>query len=230
VRLIKWSWFGEAWKYFGAAPGVWIASVVIPFLPLILGQALLGGTQAILGYVSNSGRDVSAPGMAVMSGAALLGFALVLVALAIRVIFNASISVIANKQVRGEPVEIRDLFRRDAVVWSMFAFTIIFTALFFVGALAFYLPALLVLAFVPPGMALVADGAGAGESISRAFNILKSDWLGAVLFALTWNILLLVSIVPCGLGLLVTLPMVHILMALMYRDVIGKPTGSVEVH
>ena len=44
-----------------------------------------------------------------------------------------------------------------------------------------------------------------------------------VLFLFLFGILLFLSAIPCGLGLLVTLPMLYLISALAYRDMIGIP-------
>lgn len=189
---------------------------------MLLGYAIEAGLRGLAVVGPSQGYD---SGASLSSGAAiggtLIAFAFMLVSLVLQVIFNHSTSVIANKQVRGQPVTMSDLFRAGSGVGSMLVFSIVYLILFCIGAVAFYVGSVLVVAFLTPGMALVADGVPLGDAIRRSFDAMKRDWLGAILFTLAWNLLILVSAIPCGLGMLATLPMVNILMALVYRDVIG---------
>jgi len=56
---------------------------------------------------------------------------------------------------------------------------------------------------------------------------MKQDMWNAGAFVLVLGLLVAVSIIPCGLGLFVTLPMFFLVSALAYRDMIGMP-GAVS--
>jgi uncharacterized membrane protein len=80
-----------------------------------------------------------------------------------------------------------------------------------------------------PVYALLADGVDFRSALSRSVNGVGQDWLQAGLFVLVFTLLFLVSLIPLGLGQLVTLPMSVIIGSLVYRDMIGMPgTGPEE--
>jgi len=223
--LIKWGWFGEAWRYFWAAPVVWTTSVALPYGLLLIGEGILQWGKAFQPVSLESGQDVSA--LSVWAGDIVLAVnlmapSLIFLAFLIQLTFNSSSVVIAKRQVRGETVRVSDLFHPGPFMWPLVGFNVIAYVLLIVGTMIMYVPGLLVIAFVFPAIALVADGIGIGEAIRRTIEVLKQDIVGSILFALAWNLLVLVSIIPCGLGLLATLPMVQLLLALLYRDLIGR--------
>jgi hypothetical protein len=226
MGIIQWSWFGEAWHLFKREPLIWISSFVVPYVPLAAGYGIYF-CLILLAATGDNGGQV-APGDS--TGMSVLGDLVVFLSyccsLVIQAIFSHSTSVIANKQVRGQAVSYADLFRGGSGVLSMLLFCVAFQTLFLVGVFVFIVPGVLVVALLTPAMALVADGVPAIEAMRISFNAMKRDWLGATLFAFAWNLLIVVSAIPCGLGIFATVPMVNILMALVYRDVIGYPEAA----
>lgn len=214
-QLINWSWFSEAWRLFNKCRTIWIASGLVVYLPILM-AAILFSTPSLNTNSQNTGNDSSA------TIGPIAGFVLCLATFLLQIILNHTTSVIANKQVRGEPVTFSDLFRYWPSMWSMLGYNVCCLILFYFGLFLFVVPAICVVAFLAPGMALIADGISVGDSLRHSFTAMKRDPIGAILFALAWNALVMVSAIPCGIGLLVTLPMVNILMALIYRDVIGS--------
>ena len=82
---------------------------------------------------------------------------------------------------------------------------------------------LVVAAISLPAHALIADGEGVFSAISRSLSAMKTQALPVIGLLVIFGLLYMVSAIPCGLGLLVTVPMFWLLSALAYRDMIGMP-------
>ncbi len=74
-----------------------------------------------------------------------------------------------------------------------------------------------------PAFALMADGEGVINALRRSIRSMKAQWLPATGFVVVLGLLVYASEIPCGLGLLATLPMVFLVCALAYRDLAGMP-------
>ena len=74
-----------------------------------------------------------------------------------------------------------------------------------------------------PAFALMADGVRVFPALRRSVQAMKAHWLPATGFVFVLGLLVYASEIPCGLGLLVTVPMGFLVTALAYRDLAGMP-------
>lgn len=72
-----------------------------------------------------------------------------------------------------------------------------------------------------PAYVLTADGVPLLDSLARTFKALKHDWIRATGFFLLYDLIYTTSCLPCLLGLFVTAPMGVLILALVYRDLLG---------
>jgi hypothetical protein len=137
--------------------------------------------------------------------------------------FYGGLFRMSNRQVRGEAIGIGDVFSGGSTFLPMLGYVIIFGLISTLGSCCFCVGALPVYALLFPGFALIADGAGFSEAFTRAFEGMKQDWLRASLYVFVFGLIILVSFIPLGLGLLITTPMIYLSTSLAYRDMIGMP-------
>lgn len=88
---------------------------------------------------------------------------------------------------------------------------------------------IVLLALFWPGAAMIADGDSARNALDKSWNAMKGSWLISAVFMLVLGILVMISSIPCGLGLLATIPMAVIISSLMYRDMAGMPNSEPPV-
>lgn len=101
---------------------------------------------------------------------------------------------------------------------------IVAVILAFVFAFVLILCLFLILsALLLPAFALMADGVGVFDALRRSIRAMKAQWLPATGFVLVLGLLVYASEIPCGLGLLATIPMMFLVCALAYRDLAGMP-------
>lgn len=227
---VNFGWIGEAFALFQANAGLWIVATLLSLVPILVGAivgAIYGATAAASGNVPPP-PDPSDRG-AVLTRALSGGLPPVL-NLGIRIVTAIYTAWLAGgvyrtavKQVRGEAVSISDLFGGGDSMWKMLGFNIVYNLLTFIGTLFCIVPGALLAGLLFPGYALIADGESLGEAISRSMAAMKRDMWNAAAFIFVMGLLLLVSLIPCGLGLFVTLPMLYLVTALAYRDMIGMP-------
>ena len=137
--------------------------------------------------------------------------------------FYGGVYRMAVKQVRGEPISFGDIFSGGPTFLPMLGFNIVYGLASGIGLLFCLVPGFLIMGLLLAGPALVTDGAGVGGAISRSNDGMKVDMWNAAAFVFVMGLILVVSAVPCGLGLFVTVPMYWLISALAYRDMIGIP-------
>ncbi len=229
---VNFGWISEAWQFLSGKAGVWILAVLLYGIVSNIVNALIialfpnpayiappgpfGNTTYRFGISYGTNSNVTAVGQII---GALFTW-----------IFSsfqaASLYGMAVKQVRGGVISFADALAGGARFTQMLLLNLVMFFCYVAGIFAICLGALVVAAFLLPAQALVADGQPFSEALSASVNGMKRDWLTATLFVFVLGLLVIVSVIPCGLGLFVTVPMAYIIGALAYRDMIGMPGGA----
>jgi len=107
------------------------------------------------------------------------------------------------------------LFRHASTAATVVAFV--------VGVAAWLCAAAVLPGLLLPAFALMADGVRLFPALKRSVRAMKAHWLPATGFVFVMGLLVYASEIPCGLGLLATVPMAFLVTALAYRDMAGMP-------
>jgi hypothetical protein len=236
-RKVSFGWIGESWRFFSQTAGVWIVAVLIAAaVPLIIGGIIGGivGASRVSSPVPIPNFPASQGPFGSLSPLALGGGLPIGINIAIRLFswawtsfFYGGVYQMAVKQVRGEQIAFSDIFSGGPLFIPMLTFSLIYGILVGVGTLFCIVPGLLVAGLFLPGYALIADGiTSIGDVFTRCTEAMKADIWNAALFVFVMGLLILVSAIPCGLGLFVTLPMYWIISALAARDMAGMSGGG----
>ena len=224
-RRVNYGWIGESWQLFTEAAGAWILLLIVN---LVVSGIISFGVQTLFPNPNfvGAGPAGSSPWAAAMANqkispmGEIVNYAL---SWLIDSFFAACYYRLAVKQVRGEPVGVGDAFGGGPYYVQMLLVTLVVGLLSLGGLLVFCLGVFVVSGLMLPAQAMVADGVPAMEAISRSFEAMKSDWLNAGFFYFVLALLVAVSCIPCFLGLIATIPMMHIIGALAYRDMADMP-------
>ena len=206
-------WLGEALSLYRANVGLWLAAALLTsFAPSLL-------TSLVLVLIHGPHHFLGTPGLN-QPPALWLGLAI------LNTVYTAYLLAgacgMALKQVRGETPAFADLFGGRAVV-PMLGLLVIFQIAVNAGLSLLLVPGVLLFGLLLPAFALIADGVGLGEALKVSVRAMSRDLRGTAVFALVLGLLVFVSALPLGAGLLVTLPMCWLISALAYRDVVGLP-------
>lgn len=221
---VNFGWLNEAFDLFKANSGTWILAVLaFFFVPGVIGFVIgmvFGVANAAAGSAGSLHSGAFGSGLPIG-----LNLLIQVLSLAYRAFISGGLYHMAVKQVRGEPISATDLFNGGRYFLPMLAFSLLYSLAVIVGFVFFIVPGLLVISLMLPAYALLGDGVGFSEAISRSIDGMKRDVWNGVAFMFVLGLLLLVSAIPCGLGLFVTYPMFWLVSALAYRDMVGM-TGS----
>lgn len=195
---VRFEALGEAWRIVQPNLGTWIGATLIMMVCVI-------GLNLILGLMA--GRS---------------GFGAVITILASWIVsffFQCGMARMAIRQVRGERVEIGDLFSVTDVFAAVAIGAILYSLLTGIGFVLCIIPGLVMAGLLIAMPFLIVDQRmDAAGALSASMNAMKADLLMATLFIFVSGIIMVVSAIPCGLGLLFTVPMVYVAEALIYRD------------
>lgn len=191
----------EAWKYLQPNLGPWIGATLI--------YAVVTGVFSALSPKDSAGQpEIGAAYwmlslLSFVSGQFLLG----------------GLMRMAIHTVRTGRAEFGLLFSTFDVLPALLIAGILTPIASAIGFLLCIVPGLLLLGlflFVNP--LIVDQKKGAIEAISTSFNALKSQMWMALLYVIVLGLVLLAGLIACGVGILVTLPLILLAIAVTYRD------------
>jgi hypothetical protein len=195
---VRFETLGEAWRILQSNIGTWVGATVIMLVCVV-------GLNLVLRIIA--GHSMGAQGVATV-GSWIISF-----------FFQCGMARMAVRQVRGEQVQVGDLFSVTDVIGAVALGAVLYSLLTMIGFVLCILPGIILSGLLLLMPFLIADQRmDAAAALSSSMNAMKTDLLMAVLFIFVAGIIVLVSAIPCGLGTLVTIPMVFVAEALIYRD------------
>lgn len=234
---VNFGWIGEAFELYKGNIGVWIVATLMAFVPTIVGAVIGGIFGAATAAQHPSGGQPPFESSPTPFGGQqnqLTGGLPPPLYLGIQVaaaLYSAWLSGglygTAVKQVRGEAVSVNDIFSGGPLIWKMLGFNIVYGLAVGLGWCFCFVPGFLLSGLLFPAYALIADGETVGNAMTRSFEAMKRDMWNAGAFILVMGLVVLAGIIPCFVGLFVTIPMLYLATALAYRDMIGMP-GAVS--
>ena len=267
---VSYGWINESWRLFSAQMGPWIVGGLVLAAPAILFfiviYAMMLSTIFAGGFPPTPSPPPAANGLPTAPlnplGTASpfnamtatifpleMGFGVVYAFWS--AYMNGGLFRMAVRQVRGVPIEVKDIFRGGPLFGRMLGATFLLvlgayglealclaptgisvwrhgsaltTGL--TAAAAFVLIFVLVFfayGLLLPAFALIGDGISPIPALKRSAAAMKPRMGAAAGFVFVYGLLLYASELVCGIGLLATVPMIFLICALAYRDMVGMP-------
>jgi len=211
VPRVRFGALNEAWGLFARRWRTW---VVVSLIVISLNLAIEGAVESAFGVglvLSGGGYRVSVPEAGrfvhVLLAAVLNGFLL------------GGMIRLACLQLRGSPAHVADLFGVTEVARELAIGSALYAAGCVVASSFFVLPGLVLAGLWMFAFPLIVDGRyRAVDALGRSWTALKSRWFMATLFNLSAYGLAGLGTLLCGVGLVVTMPLYALAIAVLYRD------------
>jgi uncharacterized membrane protein len=220
VEEVSFSTIGEAWnvvtKNIGPFVVASLVGLILLYVPVmvgsLIGQGMMSGAAA---------TDPSAAmGTIIMSQLIQTPFVIVGYALASPIF--GSMSYMALKWCRGEAIEMADLsfgFSRFAAFAVAGCLTYLITT---IGTYLCCIPGLIAAGGLMLTFPFIADrGLSPIDAMKASWALLSKHLLMAILLYIVAVIVSSLGAIACGIGLLVTFPIMFVVGALVYRDFTG---------
>lgn len=216
---VRWGeWIGEGWQMFADNWPVWVGQMTVVFLAFtICAMPLFLTMVASLLRTSQTGEPPELPAMF---------FPLALVTTVVGTLGGAflwtGLHRTAFKQLRGEPISVRDLFSGGNVFLPVAGTFIVITILTVLGFSLCILPAFVVVGMLHFAIPLIVERRlSVGEAISASYNATKADWPMFVLFVFVLGLLASAGGAVCGIGMVASYPLHFTVTAIAHRDMFG---------
>jgi len=194
---ISLSAISEALNLFQGKAGVWVVVSLIYLIVQILGAAF------------NKQLSHTNP---------LLDFVILIIFAIISAILYAGIFTIAIKQIKGQIIEVGDLFSAVDFAWPVFWGSLIIAVLILIGLIFCIIPGVIIAGLSIFTVPLIIDQRmKASDAVSTSFATLKGQWLSAAVFAFVVGLIYLVGTIIL-IGVIVTMPITILSITVAYRD------------
>lgn len=211
---VRFEVLGEAWALFQQQMGVWIAAQCV-LIGVAVVVSLLGGGALFSFAASVTHLNENLGPLAVVL--CVPGF-LLLVVVASAILWGGVMRM-AIKQVRGETIEMKDLFSATDSAASLTIASFVTGLLEGIASYLFYIPALILGGLWMLTIPLIVDRRMAPiEAMTTSWNALSRDWITAAGFYFVVTTLVAVAFSFCFVPGLFVLPLLPLATALIYRD------------
>jgi hypothetical protein len=202
--------WGGFFAFFGIMMG---AQLALYLITLILGAGAFG--LAALG----GGEGAAIAGLA---GLLLIAVFSSLVSLAITYPFMAGFNMIGIRQAAGQPLHFAEIFSHFNRTLPLLGAGILMTIVTFIGFALFVLPGIyLSIALMLTIPLVVERKLSPWQAMVVSCKAISQHWFKVFGLFLLMNIILWVSMLPLGLGMIWTLPMVIVMIGVLYNTIFG---------
>jgi len=200
----------ESWERTNGLKGSFWAAGAIVFLVMIVLGGIIGGGSAVL--VGNG--DVIAGGLS--------SILLQLVIMAVMYPFAAGIIMLGVERSVDLPVSYKSVFGYFTYTLPLLGAAVLMSILVAVGFLLLIIPGIyLSLAYIFVVPLVVEKNLGIWDAMETSRKAVTSRWFKLFFLFLIMSIILIISALPFGIGLIWTYPMAVAMMGVMYRDIFG---------
>ncbi len=200
----------ESWEKTSGLKGSFWAAAVILILVMLAFGALLGGGGVLLA----SGDGVS--------GGIISSLMLQVVIMAIMYPFMAGIIMLGIHRSVELPLSYTSVFGYFAYTLPLLGVAVLMSILITLGFLLLIIPGIyLSLAYMFAVPLVVEKNLGVWEAMETSRKAVTTHWFKLFFLFLLMGLILLISALPLGIGLIWTCPMMLAMTGVMYREIFG---------
>lgn len=210
---VRFDAISEAWNLLTKQMGAWVLATLIY-------SVIVGGAMMFLYGITIGAALIGGGSDGPNIGAMLVGFTAMMLAASVGAgFFLGGFQNMAQKQLRGEQIQVGDLFGAGYATMPMIgAYLLIGLAASF-GSYLLVLPGMLLASlWMLTGAYIVDRRMGAIEAMTASWNAIKGDMWSALGLYLVASLLASAGSFLCGVGVLFTMPILFLVQAIVYRD------------
>jgi uncharacterized membrane protein len=215
---VKWGeWINEGWQLFANRWQVWVPMMLVFFIVLVV--PILPVYVLLFSLSLANPNDPEAVASPLIP---LLGLGGGLITFGLAAFMLGGIYRTAFKQIRGEPISLRDLFSGGDLVFSMLGALLLIALCVNIGTVFCIVPGFLAMGLLFFTLPLIAERRlGVIDAMKLSFETTRPNMWMFMLFAFVVGLLAGLGAVACYVGLLVTYPLHFLITAAAYKDVFG---------
>jgi uncharacterized membrane protein len=208
---------GQAWSMVQANLVTWMGATFALFVVM----AFVVAVPLILMLATNpifSGNFKQPPDPTAMIGAQLGTYGIQIVASLIQQVLMVGLMNMGLKQSKGQPIAISDAFAFGGRLGSVVGLVILIQVCYLLGLLACCVGIFVAIGLTMFAVPLFLDRRFSPvAAITESYEMLKQQWIMATLAMFVFNFIGTIGIYACGVGILVSQPILVMCVVLNYR-------------
>ncbi len=213
----------RSWEIYKGELGLMIAAILIAFgIPFGINIVLSFAQQIAMLAVGGGGPPGGNPNQMV---GLVMGFSLVSMVInhAVQQFMQAGLMIFMLRVARGGSPEISDLFAGKQYFWRFFWGSILFGLMIGFGLIFLIVPGIiLALMFWPMTYVIVDRNVGVLDALQQSREATSGNYMAVFVLALASFGINLLGLLACGIGLLFSIPLGTLLLAVAYCGMTGQ--------
>lgn len=203
---------GDAWQRVKGTKGIIFGGFVIFYIAMVIVTTILGAILGALGILSETNAISLVIGQFAIS---IFGSALTYPLL-------AGLNMVGIRRAADQPVAFNDIFSTLGRFVPLMLTALLMTVLVYVGTLLLIIPGIYLGVAYLLAIPLVAErGLSPWQALETSRKAISQHWFKAFFLFLVLGLIMAISIIPLGIGLIWTMPLFVISVGVLYRTIFG---------
>lgn len=203
----------EAWQRTKGTKGIIIGGFIVFYVVLLVASFVFGG---IFGLIGLTGGDEL--GMAAIIAQMLIG----IFASALAYPFMAGINMVGIRRAADQPISFNEIFSHFGRTVPLLITAVVMMVLVYLGLILLIIPGLyLSIAYMLAIPLVVERGLSPWQALEASRKAITQHWFKVFGLFLLLGLIVGLSAIPLGIGLVWTIPLMIIAMGILYRTIFG---------
>ncbi|WP_068830612.1 hypothetical protein [Pseudomonas sp. BMS12] len=202
----------EAWQRVKGTKGIIFGGLVIFYVVMFVATSLLGFVLGALGILGEASLTAIIVGQLIVS----------VLASALAYPFLAGINMVGIRRAADQPVSFNEVFSGLGLFVPLLITALLMTLLVYIGSLLLLIPGIYLGVAYMLAMPLVIErGLSPWQALEASRKAITQHWFKVFGLFLLLGLIMAVSMIPLGIGLIWTMPLFIISMGVLYRTIFG---------
>ena len=203
---------GESWRLVKGTKGIIFGGLVIFYVVMFVATSVLGALFGAIGLLSEASLSAILVGQFVIS----------VLASALTYPFLAGVNMVGIRRAANQPVSFNEVFSGLGLFVPLLITAVVMTVLVYIGSLLLLLPGIYLGVAYMLAMPLVIErGLSPWQALETSRKAISQHWFKVFGLFLLLGIIMGLSMIPVGIGLIWTIPLFIISMGVLYRTIFG---------
>lgn len=203
---------GESWRMVKGTKGIIFGGLVIFYVVMFVATSVLGAILGTLGLLSEASISAILIGQFVIS----------VLASALTYPFLAGVNMVGIRRAANQPVSFNEVFSGLSMFVPLLVTAVVMTILIYIGSLLLLLPGIYLGVAYMLAMPLVIErGLSPWQALETSRKAISQHWFKVFGLFLVLGLIMALSMIPLGIGLIWSMPLFIISMGVLYRTIFG---------
>ncbi|WP_043308545.1 integral membrane protein [Pseudomonas sp. ML96] len=203
---------GEAWQRVKGTKGIIFGGFLVFYVVMLVATTVIGAIFGVLGLAAETSVTGMIVGQLIVS----------VLASALTYPFLAGINMVGIRRAADQPVSFNEVFSGLSLFVPLLITALIMSVLVYIGTLLLIIPGIYLGVAYMLAMPLVIErGLTPRQALEASRKAISQHWFKVFGLFLLLGIIMAISMIPLGIGLVWTLPLFIISMGVLYRTIFG---------